>query len=91
MIYHQPLTIVDKHICCDTATGTNAGFNHAGRQAKIGQTIKLGGTTLYVGNFQAAFKNPTGVGVPPVDDEKRGVPSTDEDGLGALRADEGKF
>ncbi|CAF0820736.1 unnamed protein product [Adineta steineri] len=55
------------------------------------QTIKLGGTTLYVGNFQAAFKNPTGVGVPPVDDEKRGVPSTDEDGLGALRADEGKF
>ncbi|CAF3934568.1 unnamed protein product, partial [Adineta steineri] len=64
---------IDEHICYHTATG---------------QTIQLGGTIPYVGNFQAPFNNQIGVTVPPIDNERRGVPPTDEDGLGSVTSDE---
>ncbi|CAF1312002.1 unnamed protein product [Adineta steineri] len=43
------------------------------------------------GNFQPAFNNQTGVGVPPIDNERRGVPPTNEDGLRALTTNQGKL
>ncbi|CAF1029094.1 unnamed protein product [Adineta steineri] len=75
-------------------TGINAGSNHAGINAgsdHAGQIIQLGGTTPYVDNFQAAFNNQIGVDVPPIDNERRGVPPTDEDGLSILTTNEGKL
>ncbi|CAF4214647.1 unnamed protein product [Adineta steineri] len=85
------MATIDEHICYHTATGINAGFDYADGQAATGQTIPLGGTTPYNGNFQPAFNNQTGVGVPPIDNERRGVPPTNEDGLRALTTNQGKL
>ncbi|CAF1523751.1 unnamed protein product, partial [Adineta steineri] len=55
------------------------------------QTILLGGTTPHVANFQAAFDTKGEVGVSPIDSDRRGVPSANGDGLGALTTNEGKL